>query len=156
MNTPADESPGLRRARLCALADVDRGKHLRWQKRGLLERRSSYGLTDVLGAALLDELNSALGPKAARAVWRRVRREIGVPGSRLEIVIVLATLEARLARSDEALAEALPRGEQVVVVDLSARARLAQERFRGFLADEAAEADGGAKGGATDERRRSV
>jgi hypothetical protein len=143
MNTPADDDTSLPRARLCQLAEVDRGKHGRWQARGLLAKAAGYGLLDLVGAALLDELNMALGPKASTIVWRRIRAGLGVPGSRLEVVVELSTLAAGLVRSDAELVTALPRGESVVVIDLSARAGRAQERYRQFLEGERA-------GGATE------
>lgn len=134
MNIPADDTPDLPQARLCQLAEVDRGKHGRWQERDLLPKRRTYGLLDLLQAAQLDELSSTLGPKAGAAVWRQIRERVGVPGKRLEAVVELATLAASLVRSDAELGTALPRGQEVVVIDLGSRCARARERYRKFLA----------------------
>jgi|SRR6188768_3139432 len=131
MNASADDN-SLTRARLCELAEVERAKHARWQERDLLRRRRRYGLLDLLQAAQLDELGQALGPKASASVWLQVRGELGVAGRRVEVVTNLATLQAALARSDTELAAALPRGERVMVVDLSARSVRARERLCTF------------------------
>jgi hypothetical protein len=134
MNTPADNIPSVPRARLCQLAEVDRGKHGRWQARGLLAKRSSgYGLLDALQAAQLDELSSRLGPKAATIVWRRIREQLGIPGRRLEVVVELATFAATLVRSDAQLASALPRGQELIVIEFTSRSARARERFQQFV-----------------------
>lgn len=136
MNIPADDFARLPHARLCQLAEVDRGKHGRWQHRGLLAKRRAYGLLDLLQAAQLDELSSILGPKAGIAVWGRIREELGVPGKRLEVVVELATLSAELIRSDTELAAALPRGQKVVVIELNTRCARVRQRYQQFLSIE--------------------
>jgi len=146
MNIPADSTSSVPRARLCQLAEVDRGKHGRWQARGLLAKHSSgYGLLDALQAAQLDELSSRLGPKAAAVVWRRIREQLGIPGRRLEVVVDLATFAAKLVRSDAQLVAALPRGQEVIVIELSPRLARARERFQQFVSS------GGASGAAEQE-----
>lgn len=131
MNFPTDDDT-LTQARLCELAEVERGKHGRWQSHDLLAKRRRYSLLDLLQAAQLDELSRKLGPKAAARVWRQIRNELGVAGKRLEVVVNLATFSATLARSDRELASAVPRGEKVVVVDLTERSARARERFGSF------------------------
>lgn len=134
MAIPSDTKENFSRARLCLLAQVERGKHKRWLNAGLLREKQRYGLADVLRAALLDELNRALRPQAARSVWLAVRDEIGIPGARLELLVDLATLRADLIRSNDELLARLPRGEQVMVLDLGARAREVNGRVREHLA----------------------
>jgi len=137
MTAETDETAHLTRARLCELAEVERGKHRRWQERRLLAARTAYGLLDLLQAAQLDELSRSLGPSTSAGVWGQVREDLGIAGTRLEVVVELATLRASIVRSDTELGALLPRGEKVVVIDLSARSARAQERFRSFLASEA-------------------
>jgi hypothetical protein len=154
MTATADDHP-LTRARLCELAEVERAKHSRWQERGLLRRRRRYGLLDLLQAAQLDELGRSLGPKASSSVWLQVSGELGVAGRRLEVVTNLATLEAVLARSDTELAAALPRGERVMVVDLSGRSARARERLRIFSQASPTESEVAPAAGADTDRRRA-
>jgi hypothetical protein len=141
MNTPSDNTPSVPRARLCQLAEVDRGKHGRWQARGLLAKRARYGFLDVLQAAQLDELSSRLGPKAGAIVWHRIREQLGIPGQRLEVVVELATFAANLVRSDAELAAALPRGQELIVIELSSRSARARERFQQFVSGGEATSD---------------
>jgi hypothetical protein len=138
LNTLPDENL-LTRGRLCELAEVERAGHSRRQSRDLLTRRRRYGLLDVLQAAQLDELDRALGSRAAAAVWPQVRSDLGVAGRRLEVVVNLSTLSARLARTDTELSAALPRGERAMVVDLAARSARARERFAAFARAAAAD-----------------
>ncbi len=133
MASPSDERVEVSRGRLCEVAKVDRGKHRRWLDDDLLPVKKRYGLIDVLHAALLDELNARLKPKAARTVWRRIRDEIGIPGHRLDLVVDLSTNEPILARTDRQISAAIPRGERVMVLDLGGRARLAYERLDAYL-----------------------
>lgn len=134
MAVPSDTKENFSRVRLCRLARVERGKHKRWLDAGLLREKQRYGRADVLRAALLDELNRALRPQAARSVWLAVRDEIGIPGARLELLVDLATLRAELIRSDAELLALLPRGEQIMVLDLGARVREVDARVREHLA----------------------
>jgi hypothetical protein len=131
MNALPDENT-LTQARLCELAEVERGRHSRWQGRELLAKRRRYSFLDLLQAAQLDELSQKLGPRAAARVWEQVRSELGVAGKRLEVVVNLATFSATLARSDRELASAVPRGEKAMVVDLTERSARARERFGSF------------------------
>jgi len=78
--------------------------------------------------------SATLRPKASAVVWRQIRERVGVPGKRLEVVVELATLAASLVRSDAELGAALPRGQEVIVIDLGARCARARERYRQFLA----------------------
>jgi hypothetical protein len=139
MNSTMADGPDrlkLPRDRLCELARVERGKHLRWVEDDLLTRKNAYGELDLVRAALLDELNRVLKPRTARAVWLQIRNDLDVPGPQLEVVVARATCRATLIRSDHELGNVLPRGEEVVVVQLHPRADEARTRLRAFLSNQ--------------------
>jgi hypothetical protein len=133
MANPADNK-GFSRARLCQLAKVERGKHRRWLALDLLRTKRHYAPADVMRAALLDEINEALKPQATKSIWQSIRDEIGIPGNRLDLVVTLSTLKAQLVRSDPELLASLPRGEEVLIIDLSARAAAVDARVQEHLA----------------------
>jgi hypothetical protein len=132
MTDPSD-TKDFSQARLCELAQVRRGKHRRWLAAKLLRKKGRYVLADVMRAALLDEINEALKPQAARSVWLAIREEIGIPGKRLELLVTLSTHKAQLVRSDAELAKLIPHGDPVVLLDLSSRAEAVNARVREHL-----------------------
>jgi hypothetical protein len=50
----------LDRSKLCDLAGIDRGKHIRWTTAGLLASKSGFNEIDLIRAAILDELTRVL------------------------------------------------------------------------------------------------
>jgi hypothetical protein len=125
----------LDRTRLCELVDIERTRHLRWTKTGLLSEREVFGELDLVRAAALKQLVRALKPKLARAVWLQIREEInGFDGDRLEVVVRPATYKAWLVRTPEQLDEALPRDTAVFIVSLVAEIADARRRLEDFLA----------------------
>jgi hypothetical protein len=75
-------------------------------------------------------------PAKAGRVWRRIRDDIGLPGTRLEVVVDIATCEARVCRTEDDLLAALTRRAVIVVVPLDDRAERALDRLREFRAGE--------------------
>lgn len=129
----ATDDNDLSRSKLCEIAEIERGKHVRWTgSSGLLPHREMFGALDVVRAAMLNELNVLLKPAKAARVWRQIREDVGLPGTRLEVVIELATCRAEVVRTDEQLVAALGRREPLVVVPLHERANRALERLREY------------------------
>jgi hypothetical protein len=85
---------------------------------------------------MLDELNTLLKPAKAARVWRRIRDDIGLPGTRLEVVINLATCEAKACRTENELLAALTRRASIVVVPLHDRAERTLSRLREYRESE--------------------
>jgi hypothetical protein len=132
-----NENEDLSRERLCQVARVERARHRRWLDDTLLVTKGRYGEIDVIRAAALDHLHFVLRPKAAKAVWQQIRDQLGVPGTRLEVVVEHATQRATVVRNAKELADALPRDESVTVVRLDLRVAEARERLRAFRAGQA-------------------
>jgi hypothetical protein len=127
----------LDRTRLCELAEIERTRHLRWTKVGLLSERDVYGELDLVRVMALAQLVRALKPKLARAVWSQIRDEInGFDCERLEVVVLPATDKAWLVRTPGELDEALPRDTAVFVVSLAAEIAEARKRLHDFRAIE--------------------
>jgi hypothetical protein len=133
----------LPRERLCLLAGVERGRHRRWLDADLLPEKRLYGEVDLVRAAALDELSKVLKARTARRVWRQVGADLGLPGAYLEVVVRKADSHAVLVRAASELAPAIPRSEELTVVSLHDRIRIARERFTGYKRgnDRAAELD---------------
>jgi hypothetical protein len=129
MNRRSDDRQLVDRSRLCELANVERGRHIRWSEAAVLHAKERYTELDVLRAAAYDELRKHLKPKLARAVWRQVGDVIDHPGGRLEVVVCTATMSAHIARSARELDRLLPRNEAAIVVDLHPRMTRVRERF---------------------------
>ncbi len=125
----------LDRTRLCELVDIERTRHVRWTRVGLLSEQEVFGELDLVRAAALKQLVGALKPKLARAVWLQIREEInGFDDDRLEVVVRPATDKAWLVRTSAELDEALPRDTAVFVVSLAAEIAAARKRLEDFLA----------------------
>ena len=108
---------------------------MRWTtKTTLLPDRDLFTTLDLVRAAMFDELNTLLKPARASRVWRRIRDDIGLPGTRLEVVVNLATCEAKVCRTDDELLAALTRRTTIVVLPLHDRAERALHRLREFRA----------------------
>lgn len=131
MHERTDETGSLSRSALCELAEIERGRHLRWTtKLGLLADRDRFTTLDLARAAMLDELNTMLKPAKAVRVWRRIRDDIGLPGRRLEVVVDVATCDATVCRTDDELLVALTRGTTILIIVLHERAQRALHRLR--------------------------
>jgi hypothetical protein len=118
------------------LAGVEKSKHRRWTSSrhgaALLAEKAGYGEIDLVRAAALDELVKTLKPATARSVWLQVEPGLDLPGSHLEVVVSRVDQGAALIREPEALSDVLPRGEDVIVVELHGRIAEARQRFAAF------------------------
>lgn len=133
MTNAADSKARFTRRRACLLASVDRAKHLRWIKGELLGERAQYSAADVLQAALLAEIDAVLSPTLTASVWRQVAGELDNAQGPFDLVVDLGTQRATCARSPEELASALPRGREVIVIDLGHRAIDARAAISQYL-----------------------
>jgi hypothetical protein len=124
------EKPALSRERLCKHAGIKRRTHLLWTRNDeLLPNKESWGELDLIRAAQLGVVWSALGPSAARIAWQDVRGDLPVSGEFVELIYALDAERATIATSAEELARLLPRGSTTIVVDLAAPMRTAKERY---------------------------
>ncbi len=131
------------RTRLCELGGLERGKHIRWTKTGVLAGAAPYGELDLIRAVVLDELTEVLKPALARRAWRQIQDDLGLAQGRLDVLAAPQTQSAQLIRNPQQLDQAIPRGQPVILVPLTARiddARTALSKFRELAgADQPAE-----------------
>lgn len=126
-----DKSP-LDRTRLCELAKVPRGKHIRWTHDHLLAAKQHYGELDLIRAAILDELTSVVKPSLAKTAWLQVEAGLDTIGPYLQVMVCTTTKRAYLVHNSAELDQLLPRNEPVIVVELGERIDKARSRLREF------------------------
>jgi hypothetical protein len=125
--------PKLSRDRLCRFAGVKRRTHLLWTKNDdLLPNKAEWGEVDLIRAAQLGAVWSALGPSGARAAWADVSEELPNFGGYLELVYSEDDEAAWVAKSPRELSKLVPRGVSVVVVDLASPMQTAKDRYAGY------------------------
>jgi hypothetical protein len=122
----------LDRTRLCELAKVPRGKHIRWTKDRLLAAKQEYGELDLIRAAILDELTRLVKPSLAKTAWLQVEKDLNTLTPRLQVMISTTTKRAYVIRDGTQLDRLLPRNEPVIVVELAERVEEARSRLREF------------------------
>jgi hypothetical protein len=122
----------LDRSRLCDLAGVERGKHIRWTKLELLPNKPMYGEFDLIRAAAFDELSRVLKPALAKTAWHQVEPALGLAKGRLDVVVAVDTKTASLVHTADELDRAMPRNAPVVVVELGARIERARDRLKQY------------------------
>lgn len=122
----------LDRTRLCQLAQVSRGKHIRWTNERLLTAKPEYGELDLIRAAILDELTRIAKPAATRTAWLQIEKNIDVMTPNLQVVIAPTTARAHAIHDSSELDRLLPRNETVIVVALADRVEQARTRLREF------------------------
>jgi hypothetical protein len=127
----------LDRTRLCQLAQVSRGKHIRWTNEQLLTAKPEYGELDLIRAAILDELTRIAKPAVARTAWLQIERGLDVMIPDLQVVIAPTTARAHAIHNSSELDQHLPRNETVIVVALADRVEQARTRLREFRASTA-------------------
>jgi hypothetical protein len=122
----------LDRTRLCQLARVPRGKHIRWTKDRLLAAKQEYGELDLIRAAILDELTRVVRPSLAKAAWLQVERDLDTLTPHLQVIVSTTTKRASIVQDSTQLDRMLPRNEPVIVVELAGRVEEARSRLREF------------------------
>jgi hypothetical protein len=122
----------LDRTRLCQLAKVPRGKHIRWTKDRLLASKQEYGELDLIRAAILDELTRVVKPSLAKTAWLQVEKDLDTLAPRLQIMVSTTTKRACIIQDGTRLDRVLPRNEPVIVVELAERVEEARSRLREF------------------------
>jgi len=132
MDGQTDNRAPIDRTRLCKVADVSRGKHIRWTQLKLLSAKDEYGELDLIRAAILDELHVVLKPSVAKTAWLQIAGDIDVLKPRLQILVAPATERAHAIYGSQELDEILPRNEPVIVVALEERIDKVRERLREF------------------------
>lgn len=132
MGVHTNEKSPLDRTRLCELAKVPRGKHIRWTKDRLLASKQDYGELDLIRAAILDELTRVVGPSLAKTAWLQVEGDLDVIAPYLQVIMCTTTKRAYLVHDSTELDRLLPRNEPVIVVELGERIEEARSRLREF------------------------
>lgn len=131
----ASRTNTISRTRLCELAGIDRTRHTRWTKDGLLVEKDLYGELDLVRASALAQLVRVLKPKLARAVWHQIKDDINqLDFTRLDVIVFPATDKAWLVRTAEGLDEVLPRDRAVFVVSLAGPIAASRRRLHDFRA----------------------
>jgi hypothetical protein len=120
------------RTRLCQLAQVSRGKHIRWTNEQLLSAKPEYGELDLIRAAILDELTLVAKPSVAKTAWQQIEQNIDVLKPDLQVVIAPTTARAHAIHNSTELDRLLPRNEPVIVIALDKRVERARARLREF------------------------
>lgn len=131
MGAQTNKSP-LDRTRLCELAKVPRGKHIRWTQDQLLASKQRYGELDLIRAAILDELTRVVKPSLAKTAWLQVEAGLDAIGPYLQVLVCTTTKRAHLVHNSTELDQMLPRNEPVIVVELGERIAEARNRLREF------------------------
>jgi hypothetical protein len=134
MDGSIDEKAPIDRTRLCQLAQVSRGKHIRWTNEQLLTAKPEYGELDLVRAAILDELTTIAKPTVAKAAWLQIKQNMDVLKPGLQVVIAPDTARAHAIHGSRELDELLPRNEPVIVIALADRVEQARARLREFRA----------------------
>jgi hypothetical protein len=132
MGAQTNEKSPLDRTRLCELAKVPRGKHIRWTHDHLLASKLRYGELDLIRAAILDELTRVVKPSLAKTAWLQVEAGLDTIGPYLQVMVCTTTKRAYLVHSSAELDQLLPRNEPVIVVELGERIEEARNRLREF------------------------
>jgi hypothetical protein len=122
----------LDRTRLCELAKVARGKHIRWTKDRLLTAKQEYGEFDLIRAAILDELTLVVKPSLAKTAWLQVEKDLDAITPNLQVIVCTTTKRAYAVHDSSDLDRLLPRNEPVIVVELAERVKQARSRLREF------------------------
>lgn len=145
MQHPPDDIAWLPESRALALCRLSRSTSNSWKKSGLdlISDRAAYGLTEVIGLALLVTAREYLPPKELVNAWRvfsaspagaaalNAARNLEA-GERFDLVVEPEHAGFLVARSDAELLEAVstpmaPR--PVVVLDVSARIKQVVDTF---------------------------
>ncbi len=137
MDDHIDSRAPIDRTRLCHLAQVSRGKHIRWTKEELLTAKREYNELDLIRAATLDELTLIAKPSVARTAWLQIEQNIDVLKPDLQVVIAPTTERAHAIHDGKELDLLLPRNEPVIVIALHERIEQARTRLREFRANTA-------------------
>ena len=132
MGAHANGKIELDRTRLCQLAQVSRGKHIRWTNERLLAAKPEYRELDLIRAAILDELTLVAKPSVARTAWLQIEKALDVMTPNLQVVIATTTKRAHAIHDSAELDRYLPRNEPVIVIALADRVQLARTRLREF------------------------
>ncbi len=122
----------LDRTRLCQLAKVPRGKHIRWTKDRLLATKQEYGELDLIRAAILDELTRVVKPSLAKTTWLQVEKDLNTLTPHLQVMVCTTTKRAYSIQDSTQLDRLLPRNEPVIVIELAERVEEARSRLREF------------------------
>lgn len=106
----------------------------RWTERGLLADKPLYDETNLIHAAVLDQLTRIVKPALAQAAWVQIRDSLDINASRIEVVISPITKRAFLIAGALELDQVLPRDQAVTVVALGTRISKVRTSLADYLA----------------------